>query len=487
MSMITYFPENYPDELLYSQLARYYVKSGYTAYRYAAENLFVSRTVRPDIEFVNVLTDDALRAVTRDMPMEEIIMRHTMFPYYGRFLPKERKRKAFQALVSMAGDYNNLLPIPKNRSGKPRGLRYCPACAIDDRKRYGETFWHRVHQMTGVNICPIHFCNLLDSSVFISGKASPALITAEESAGESGVSYCGNGVEKMVAEYVAAVFQSDIDMQSDVGIGQFLHSKMENTKYRSVRGEQRNIALFHTDFMDFCKGLPDNRFTELWQIQKVLTGDRINFVEICLMAMFLNVSVDELVHMELPERTQEQRFDEQIFVLKEQGLKYPEIAKRLGASVNVVKPIGEKRYGTYHKGQKEPLKSGAKTKDWEKVDKATLSRVRDAVSKLQGDGDIRPKKVSPFAIEKILGLPSKRLDNLPLCRAEIERHIESQQEYWAREVVWAVRQVQKSGGVLVWRRIRDLTNMRRIDFEACLPYLDRFIDSELTEQIKNLL
>lgn len=79
MSMISYFPEIYPDELLYSQLARYYVKSGYTAYRYAAENLFVSRTVRPDIEFVNVLTDDALRAVTRDMPMEEIIMRHTMF------------------------------------------------------------------------------------------------------------------------------------------------------------------------------------------------------------------------------------------------------------------------------------------------------------------------------------------------------------------------------------------------------------------------
>ncbi len=30
--MIAYFPTAYPDELLYSQLARYYTKSGYMAY-----------------------------------------------------------------------------------------------------------------------------------------------------------------------------------------------------------------------------------------------------------------------------------------------------------------------------------------------------------------------------------------------------------------------------------------------------------------------
>ena len=35
--MISYFPTAYPDELLYSQLARYYAKSGYMAYTYAAE------------------------------------------------------------------------------------------------------------------------------------------------------------------------------------------------------------------------------------------------------------------------------------------------------------------------------------------------------------------------------------------------------------------------------------------------------------------
>lgn len=59
--MITYFPSIYPDELLYSQLARYYAKSGYLAYTYAAQDLFAEIRVKPDIEFINTLCSDASR------------------------------------------------------------------------------------------------------------------------------------------------------------------------------------------------------------------------------------------------------------------------------------------------------------------------------------------------------------------------------------------------------------------------------------------
>ena len=51
--MISFFPEFYPDELLYSVLSRYYAKSGYTSYIFAAEDLYEKRTVKPDIEFLN--------------------------------------------------------------------------------------------------------------------------------------------------------------------------------------------------------------------------------------------------------------------------------------------------------------------------------------------------------------------------------------------------------------------------------------------------
>ena len=68
--MIAYFPTAYPDELLYSKLARYYTKSGYMAYAYAAEELYVSKIVRPDMEFVNVFTLDALRMISVNADMK---------------------------------------------------------------------------------------------------------------------------------------------------------------------------------------------------------------------------------------------------------------------------------------------------------------------------------------------------------------------------------------------------------------------------------
>jgi len=471
--MITYFPTAYPDELLYSQLARYYVRSGYLAYIYAAEDLFASKTVRPDMEFVNTYTSDALQMITREMSMENVVWKHTMFPYYGRFLPLKRRQRAFQAMVSMQGNYHNLLPIPNRKNNSDRYLRYCPICVKQDREKYGETYWHRTHQMIGLGVCPIHGCCLMNSNVVISGKMPPILKSAEEVVPVSEGSIMASEIEQRIAIYMGEVFQKDVDMKSEVTAGEFLHSRMANTKYRSIRGEHRNIKLFHTDFTRFYKELSGNWFTELWQIQKVLTGDRINFYEICLMAMFLDIPTDDLAHMELPEKSQQQLFDEEVYRLHDQGLKYPEIAKVLGASYDIVKAIGERKYGTYHKPSKTPLKSGVKPRDWQQIDEDTFPLVKDAIRQLRGDGTTRPRRVTVFAIERMLNFSSKSISlHLPKCLAEIRKHEESQEQYWAREVVWAIRQIETRGDTVSFRKIRELTNIRRKNLESCLSYID---------------
>ena len=191
--------------------------------------------------------------------------------------------------------------------------------------------------------------------------------------------------------------------------------------------------------------------------------------------------------MTLPEKSQQELFDEEVYRLHEQGLKYPTIAKALNASYVIVKAIGERRYGTYQKPPKKPLKSGAKPQDWQQIDADTLPLVKDAIRQLQGDGTTRPKKVTAFAVEKMLNLSSKKISlYLPKCLAEIRKHGESQQQYWAREMVWAVRQVMDTGGAVTWHRVRDLTNMRRRDYEACLPYICDYADDELAQVILNL-
>ena len=86
--MIGFFPPIYEDELLYSQLCRYYQRTGYTTYRSAIDDLFMHRTVHPVIEWVNEYTHDAMAHITRGTDFETVIREHTMFPAYTRFLPK---------------------------------------------------------------------------------------------------------------------------------------------------------------------------------------------------------------------------------------------------------------------------------------------------------------------------------------------------------------------------------------------------------------
>ena len=172
--MIGFMPEPYPDELLYSVLSRYHSQSGYLVYRACAEVLFTDPLARPDVEFVNRYTEELLRAL--DVDMETLVRNHTMFPAYAMFLPYKRKKAAFTSMIRMDGKHKNLLAIPTRKT--VRTLRYCPVCVEEDRKRYGETYWHRSSQIQGICVCPLHGCYLKPTEVILSGKATPAFITA---------------------------------------------------------------------------------------------------------------------------------------------------------------------------------------------------------------------------------------------------------------------------------------------------------------------
>ena len=210
--MITFFPDFYPDELVYSLLSRYYSKSGYSAYIFAAEDLYKNKLIKPDIEFLNPLKKEAIDIITQNTSMGSVIKDHTMFPYYGRFIKQERRLKAYETLLNMNGSVYNLLAIPTNKNNQKRYLRYCPYCVEEDREKYGETYWHRKHQIPAINICPIHFCKLINTTVEISSKISPSLISADEFVKDFDIEYSENVIECKVAKYIYDIFNSDLDL-----------------------------------------------------------------------------------------------------------------------------------------------------------------------------------------------------------------------------------------------------------------------------------
>ena len=334
-------PKPYPDELLYSWFARYYVRSGYISYRFVAEDLYVNPCTKPNPEFWNKLKDGAIAGINRYMSLEDVIMKHTMFPQNARFLPQERKKKAFDLLLEMNKEYNNALYIKRGHGMKTRWLRYCPICASEDRASVGEMYWHREHQLIGVDICTKHNCRLINSNVEISSKPSPSLMSAElEIPYDEEADFNVTELERNVARYIVDVFHMPMDFGNEVDVGKYLHSTMEYTKYVMERGLKRKMVEIHKDFIAFYKDLPNNPITEQWHLESVFLNRNMNIYDVCLVAFFLGVSVQDLTTMELPKIAQSKIYDARVKELHAQGLNYRQIADEMNTSYDLVKLVG---------------------------------------------------------------------------------------------------------------------------------------------------
>jgi hypothetical protein len=100
------------------------------------------------------------------LTVEQLIENHTLFPYYRSFLTYKEQTALKNFMVGKKARSIALsAKIPKLELYNPPHLKYCSLCLEEDLKIYGETYWHRSHQMPGVKICLTHNQQLLDSKV----------------------------------------------------------------------------------------------------------------------------------------------------------------------------------------------------------------------------------------------------------------------------------------------------------------------------------
>lgn len=484
--MIGYMPSIYKDELVYSWFARYYVHSGHPAYVFALEDLLENRNMRVDMEFAGRLNMDAGAVIQNIIPMERLILEHTMFPYY-RFIESARLQHALKAMSDSSEVAHRLLPVYKSGAGgQIPHIRYCPLCAVEAREVYGEAYWTRLANIRNVDICTRHRCRLKDTGIEISGKKSPRLYVADDEIRDTNPDIVEDGLELEFVRYLTGVFQKPVDMDNLVDIGEFLNSKLEGTSYLSARGKRRNINLLFNDFIEFFRELPNQGLANSSQLQKIFTGYRWDFYEICQLAYFLNISAEELVNPELPTKSQTELFNEKVAKLYDSGLGCHRIAKELGCCPSTARKANQvklkKEYD--HSGRK-----GIKKSDWNQMDNEMIQQVRDACDRIYCNYGGRPGHVTVYAVCSLLGLPDKRFEYLPKCREVIHGYEEKKEVYWAREVAWCYMNLtgSKEEPDIHWRDIRDITNLRRDNFVASFPYLNLFVDTETENKIRNLL
>jgi hypothetical protein len=167
--MISNFPAPYPNELIYSVIARYAVHNGILSPKYLTEELFNNRNLTPTYDLPSHL-DRVANYLPDHYDALILINQHTLLPIYQPFQPDTVMRYAVQAL--RGEQYQSLhTKLGKNASRikAVSFFRFCPHCWQEQMQQYGEVYWKCSWQITGYEYCTRHQQSLFVSSIPCNG------------------------------------------------------------------------------------------------------------------------------------------------------------------------------------------------------------------------------------------------------------------------------------------------------------------------------
>lgn len=444
--MIAYLPTIYPDELVYSWFCRYYVHSGCFTHKMALQELYCNRSDNPSKEFIGNLKPEARSEIAKMYLLDMLTLNHTLFPQYARFIPLEQRKNALYHIGHDSCDIHHLFCVLP-RTGDEQYLRYCPLCAVEDRKQYGEAYWHRKHQLRNVNVCTKHRCRLKTTAIPAKSEQNYTFYPAENVIRDSTVVYEDNLTAIRFASYIEAIFDAPMDFENDITISSILYHGMSRTKYLKPSGRSRYTKMLADDMKAFYEKLGLCSIASMYQIQRVLLGSRFDFSVVCQIAFFLGMTFEELTS---PSLTLSQ-------IQKEQDSHY--------------------------------MKDAAPV-DWETLD-AETAPVLEAIVRSVYDGSAndngRPERVSERLVYREMGLLGHQLENMPLCKALFEQYTESYPESWARKIIWAYQKLQCKGIPFYWSDIRVLSGVKKKNFQETMPYLVKHTDADTVKHIVALV
>lgn len=156
------FPKPHPNELLYSILARARVHFCEVSPKRLIDLAMGTRTAISTINFPSRL--NALSGTNSlTLPSsEQLIYNNTLFPLYAPFMPENRRLQCLSLLKGKSyGAVHLCSGYACSRIPKLHHIRCCPKCYSEQWNTLGEPYWMRVHQISGIDYCPIHQTKLV--------------------------------------------------------------------------------------------------------------------------------------------------------------------------------------------------------------------------------------------------------------------------------------------------------------------------------------
>ena len=355
---MNFFPTPYPDEILYSTLARYCIRSGNIKEIHNFEDLFGTRNCIAVMEL-----STQLDALIENMPVgtkytaEYFIYKHTLFPFLAAFIPRDRAEKIIKTMKNGEGAVSYMrIGLISNSINLNKYFRFCPECFKEDIERFGEPYWHRSHQVTGVFVCLKHKIPLCDSTELIRAGNRQRFISAshENCIVEKEISYSNNLMEKML------LMAGDVEILLNNQLG-FKDGEWFRSQFRVKlieKGYARMNNYIHQkklkqDFVDFygheylaLVQSPVSVNSGGWLPDMVRNNDRTTYsIRYLLLARFLGIPVADLFNTKLGSNDEDENnidayqelWDQRLIELTQSGLSIREISDILKSSAKTIR------------------------------------------------------------------------------------------------------------------------------------------------------
>ncbi|MYN47562.1 hypothetical protein GTP23_21170 [Pseudoduganella sp. FT93W] len=153
-------PQPYPDEVIGSVIGRAAYHGGLPMKR-LVQSLFGD--TRSCVSFLMASKLPEIGRFT-GMDPEEVLVRHTMYPYAVAYIPKKEQGK-LRSKILLPGERECIGSLTKNVSHGVSHRRFCPLCLAEDLAELGESYWRRSHQLPGVLTCSRHQEPLIGTAI----------------------------------------------------------------------------------------------------------------------------------------------------------------------------------------------------------------------------------------------------------------------------------------------------------------------------------
>ena len=502
--MLSWFPLPYPDESLYSLIARYHERSGNYLICDTIEQLFGDKRQASSTVIPYRLGHMADLTECYGLTFEKLLHEYTLYDFFLLFSTEGNREAVAQILESnIPKSYDAYLGLHE-RQGFHQRMWFCPQCKEEEREKYGESYWHNLHQAPGMICCAKHRCRLIDSPVMMTGHGTRNYISLEsvevfEVPKQRELSACEIVVSQDLEELwntrkrTRAVWEKHRNSFADC----FLKLAAEKglaTKGGSLRRERLIEAINNRFGQELLAqlGVSFENNRRQWPITLCRHGKQAKCAtKYVLMAellcgswtAFLSYAEEESQATDWQRRTYAQECDPE--KLEKYRNQWEDVLnKNPNATRNQLIQEAQSVYLWLNRHDKnwllehfpEAKKRGGNIAsfDWGEKDRICVEKIKCLQRQWIAEKG-KPQRITYTRFFHALEIIRPNLKKMPKSAELLQRYVESDRQWDVRRLRWAINEITKNGEALVvWKVVRKagICDRRRKECETLLKSMN---------------